>query len=175
MDLRFVLPELHALDDTPAEVCACGMWQDERPLRGLAGLLDWRLAGRVSRLARQSFAVGTMAEVVCIQGRPRLPFEKVLFIGCGPTAGFDDARFREAATVLLRTLEGLKVRRAVVELPGRGRDAIAPERAAEIVLEIARDAEAHDAWWLVEPPEAQAKIASRATEERRRGQKSQRG
>jgi hypothetical protein len=169
MDLRFVPPELHALDDTPAEVVACGMWQDERPMSGLAGLLDWRLAGRVSRLARQSFAVGTRGEVVCLQGRPRLPFEKVLVIGCGERAAFDDARFRELATTLMRALAGLKVRRAVVELPGRGCDAIAPERAAEIVLEISRDAQEHDAWWLVEPPEAQAKIASRATDERRRG------
>ena len=172
MELRFVARELHRLDDTPAEVIACAMWSDERPMRGLAGLLDWRLAGRVSRLAREAFADGSVGEIVCLQGRPRLPYEKVIVVGAGERAKFDEDVFRVAVAALLRTLEGLRVQRAVVELPGRATDQIAPERAAEIVLDAVRDSDAHDAhdaWWLVEPPAAQAKIAARAIEERRRG------
>ncbi len=169
MDLRFIAPDLRALDDTPAEVIACAIWSDERPMRGLAGLLDWRLAGRVSRLARQKFVKGELGEVLCMQGRPRLPFDKVLLLGAGKREAFDAAACRHVTGVLLRTLEGLHVKRAVVELPGRAGDRIAPEIAAEIALESARDSEAHDAWWLVEGPEAQAKIESRAKEERRRG------
>ncbi len=168
MEFRFVARELHRLDDTPAEVIACSMWSDERPMRGLAGLLDWRLAGRVSKLAREQFAKGEVGDVLCMQGRPRLPYEKVIVVGAGAQAAFDEDAFRGAMATLLRTLEGLNVQRAVVELPGRANDRIAPERAAEIVLDAVRDSEAHDAWWLVEGPEAQAKIAARAIEERRR-------
>jgi hypothetical protein len=169
VELRFVAPDLHRLDDTPAEVIACGVWSDERPMRGLAGLLDWRLAGRVSKLLRESFTKGEVGDVLCVQGRPRLPYEKVLFVGVGERASFDEERFRTALARLLGTLSGLHVKRAVVELPGRAGDRIAPERAAELALEAARDSEDHDAWWLVEPPEAQAKIASRTNDERRRG------
>jgi hypothetical protein len=168
MELRFVAPDLRRIDDTPAEVIACAVWSDERPAQGLAGLLDWRLAGRVSRLTRSRFVDGSAGEVLCVQGRPRLPFDKVLVMGLGERAKFDEEAYRAAAAVLLRTLAGLGVRRAVVELPGRGSDAIAPERAAELVLEASKGDVAHDAWWLVEPPEAQAKIASRTEGGRKR-------
>ena len=87
MELRFVPPHLHALDDHPAEVIACAVWSDERPMRGLAGLLDWRLAGRVSRLAKEQFVTGSVGEVLCMQGRPRLPFDKVVVVGAGERAG----------------------------------------------------------------------------------------
>jgi hypothetical protein len=168
MDLRFVAPDLRALDEHPAEVIACCVWSDERPMRGLAGLLDWRLAGRVSRLAKEQFVKGDPGEVVCLQGKPRLPFDKVLLVGAGTRAAFDAEACRQATGALLRALEGLHVKRAVVELPGRSGERIAPELAAEIALDATRDSEAHDAWFLVEGAEAQAKIASRANEERRR-------
>jgi hypothetical protein len=168
VDLRFVAPDLRALDEHPAEVIACCIWSDERPMRGLAGLLDWRLAGRISRLAKERFVKGDAGELLCMQGKPRLPFDKVLLVGAGPRGAFDPAACRRATAALLNALEGLHVKRAVVELPGRSGGRIAPELAAEIALDATRDSEAHDAWFLVEGAEAQAKIVSRANEERRR-------
>src|SRR5262249_732244 len=78
MDVDFVAPDLRRLEAaTQAELVACAIWEDERPMTGLAGLLDWRLAGRLSRLARDGFLAGTLGEVLFVPGRPRLPFEKV--------------------------------------------------------------------------------------------------
>lgn len=168
MDFRFVPPELGKLDDVSAELVACSIWQDERPLTGLAGLLDWRLAGRLSKLARESFLAGQLGEVLFLPGRPRLPFDKVLVLGLGPRASFGDEPFREAVKRLVKTLDGLHVRRAVVELPGRGDDAVTPERAAELVLEQVERLPDHDGWVLVEPAETQKRIAQRAQDERRR-------
>jgi leucyl aminopeptidase len=168
VELRFVANGLRALDDASAEVVACAIWRDERPVRGLAGLLDWRLAGRVSRLLRERFLKGELGEVLCLPGRPRLPFDKVVVVGAGERAAFDDEAFRAATGAILRTLEGLKVERAVVELPGRAGEHVAPERAAELLFESTRDSDAHDTWFLVETAQGQAKIASRASDERRR-------
>lgn len=168
MDFRFVPPDLRKLDDTSAELIACSIWQDERPLGGLAGLLDWRLAGRLSKLARETFLAGALGEVLFLPGRPRLPFDKVLVLGLGPRKSFGDDAFREATLRLISTLEGLHVRRAIVELPGRGEDAVTPERAAELVLEQIGRVPDHDAWVLVEPPETQKRIARHAQDQRRR-------
>jgi hypothetical protein len=168
MDFRFATPGLRGLDETTAELLVCGVWEDQRPMGGLAGLLDWRLAGRLSGLAREGFLRGDLGEVLCIPGRPRLPFDKVLVLGLGTRSGFDEEAFRTALTRLIRSLEGLHVRRAVVELPGRADEAIEPERAAELVLEAVGDSEAHDAWWLVEGPDAQRRISHRSQDERRR-------
>jgi hypothetical protein len=171
MEFRFVPPDLRKLDETSAELIACSMWKDERPMRGLAGLLDWRLAGKISKLARESFIEGDLGEVLFVPGRPRLPFDKIIVLGLGTQSAFGDGPFREAVTRLLRTLEGLHVRRAVVELPGRGAGAIEPERATEIVLECVGDSPDHDAWWLVEEAEAQVRISARAQDERRRARR----
>jgi hypothetical protein len=69
---------------------------------------------------------------------------------------------------MLETLEGLRARTAVVELPGRHRDAIAPDRAADILLEMAGSRPEHDTWTLVEPSDAQRIITQHMIQERRR-------
>src|ERR1700759_2730795 len=99
IELRFVVPDLRRLDEVGSEVVVCGVWRDERPFTGLACLLDWLLAGRLSRLAKQGFLVGEVGEVLVVPARPRLPFDKLLACGRGPRASFGDPTFR---TVLER-------------------------------------------------------------------------
>jgi hypothetical protein len=168
VELHFLAPELRVLDDASAELCVCSIWNDERPIRGLAGLLDWRLGGRLSELLRAGFVSGRRGEALLVPGKPHLPFEKVLVIGLGSRGSFGDEAFREGLLRLARTLTGLRVRRAVVELPGRASESIDPERAITITLECLGDSQDHDAWWLVEAPEAQKRIERRAADERRR-------
>ena len=167
MDLRFVPPDLRRLEAAGAEMIACGIWEDQRPLPGLAGLVDWRLAGRLSRLAREQFLVGSLGEVLFLPGRPRLPFDKVIVLGLGARASFGDAPFKTALEKLLATASGLKVRRVVAELPGRGDDTMTPERAAELVMECMGASPPADAWWLVEAAEAEKRF-TKVTDEQRR-------
>jgi hypothetical protein len=95
-------------------------------------------------------------------------FEKVLLLGLGARTAFGDDTFREVLMRIARALEGLRVRRAVVELPGRSSEAIGPERAITLTLECMGDSPEHDAWWLVESAAAQKRIEQRAADERRR-------
>jgi len=168
MELRFVTPELRRLDDVASEVLACGVFVDERPHRGTAGLVDWRLAGLVSRLMRESFVTGKRGEVVMLPLRPKLPFDKALLFGLGERNAFDDQVFREVTSHMLRAMEGLCARSAVVELPGRHRAAIEAERATDILLELAGGRPEHDLWTLVEPSDDQKRISARMSEQRRR-------
>jgi len=137
-------------------------------MRGAAGLLDWRLAGGMSHLARRGFLAGELGEVLFLPGRPRLCFEKILVLGLGARSGFGEGTFRSVVTHLLGSLVGLRVRRAVVELPGRADGVLEPERACELLLECVGQTEEHDVWWLIEPPEAQRRITERIQDERRR-------
>jgi hypothetical protein len=162
MEVRFLLPRevVHArrLEDASAEVCACAIFADERPVRGFAGLLDWRLGGRLSALLKSGFVRGDRGETLLLQGKPHLAFEKVLVVGLGARSGFGDGAFREAIAHIARALEGMRVRRAVVELPGRGTEAIEPEHAMALALECAGASPEHDAWWLVEDAGAQKRM-----------------
>ena len=83
MDLRFLEPDLRRLDSANVELCACSIWSDERPVRGFAGLLDWRLGGRISALIKSGFLRGHLAEALLVPGKPHVPFEKVLVVGLG--------------------------------------------------------------------------------------------
>jgi len=171
VDLRFVNPDLRSLDAAGTELLACPIFQDQRPMRGVAGLVDWRLAGKLSKLAKRGFLAGELGEVLFVPGRPHTGFEKILVFGLGARSSFGEGAFRGVISHLMRALAGLRVRRAVVELPGRADGILEAERACELVLDCVGDSEAHDAWWLVEPPDAQRRIAERAEGERRRSRK----
>jgi hypothetical protein len=168
VDLRFLPPELRRLDEASVELCACTIWSDERPMRGFADLLDWRLGGRISALLKSDFVRGDLGETLLVPGKPHLPFEKVLVLGLGARGGFGESEFRAAVMRLAQTFEGLRVRRAVLELPGRATDAIDPERAITLTLDCVGASPEHDAWWLVDTPTAQKRIELRAADERRR-------
>jgi len=168
MELRFVTPELRRLDELQSEVLTCGVFLDERPHHGTAGLVDWRLSGLVSRLIRTSFVTGKRGEVVMLPLRPKMPFDKALLFGLGARAEFDDDTFRAVTEHILATMEGLCARSAVVELPGRHRAAIDAERATDILFELAGGRPEHDIWTLIEASEDQKRIAARVSEQRRR-------
>ena len=168
MELRFLAPDIRVLDGATVELCACTVWSDERPVRGLAGLLDWRLGGRGSALLKSGFFRGDMSEALLLPGKPHLPFEKVLLIGMGPRADFGDDGFRQGILRMATALEHLRIRKAVVELPGRASGAIAPEAAITLALDSIGASAHHDTWWLVETPADQKRTEVRAAEERRR-------
>jgi len=168
VELRFTLPTLRKLDLLGTEVVLAPVATDEQPPHGLAGLLDWRLAGRISALIERGFVTGTVGEVVLVPGKPKLPFDKVLLFGVGPRADFSEPVYRLVVEKMLSTLEGLRVRSAVVELPGRHFDGIRPDRAADILLECAGSKMVHDVWTLAETLESQRLVTQHMIQERRR-------
>jgi hypothetical protein len=131
--------------------------------------VDYRLAGRLSRLIRNGFAAGEPGEVLLVPGKPRLPFDKILLFGLGAPERFDEGTFRATVERILSTLEGLRARTALVELPGRHFGGIAPERATELLLESVGGRREHDLWTLVEPAEAQRAISQHLVQRRTHG------
>jgi hypothetical protein len=168
VELRFITPELARLDEIDSEILACSVWSDARPSHGLAGLCDWRLAGRIAELERKSFVTGALGEVVLLPGKPRLSFDKLLLFGAGARDGFDEDSFRQVVLQMLETMEGLSARASVVELPGRHEGLIAAERAADILLDCAGRKPEHDVWTLVEDADGKQRIIQHMIEERRR-------
>ena len=162
MTFRFVEPDLRRLDEVSADLVVCTFFEDERPMRGLAALLDWRLAGEVSARLREQFATGTSGDALLMPCRPRLPFDKLVALGLGARAAFDDEAFRNALAQVVRMTTGLASRRSVVELPGRGSGAIDAPRAAELTLEAARTTPLIESFWLVEPEAARTPFTATA-------------
>jgi hypothetical protein len=167
-ELKFIGPDLRDIDGASAEVIACTIWEDQWPMLGLAGLLDWRLAGRLSALAKSGFLCGTRDELLMVPGRPRLSYEKILLFGLGPHATFDDDVARGVLGHLITALDGLRVKRAVIELPGRNDGTLPAERAAELLMECAADPLDREEWTFVEAEEAERPMRMRVQQERHR-------
>jgi Cytosol aminopeptidase family, N-terminal domain len=99
-------------------------FEDERPLQGLAGLVDWRTGGSLSALLRTGFCTGAAGEAVLLPGRRTLPMERLVLLGLGPARAFDRAAAEATGERLVALVEGLAPRDVLVAMPGR-----APERA----------------------------------------------
>jgi hypothetical protein len=168
MELRFVSPELVELDRVGMEVLVGAVFSDERPPRGLAGLIDWRCAGRLSRLMLDGYLTGELGEVLMTPVKPGLAFDKVILFGAGAITEFDDGIFAGLIARILTTMAGLRTRTVVAQLPGRHLNVIGPERAADILLEGAADKPEHDVWTLVETSDAQKAITEHLIKKRRR-------
>lgn len=98
--------------------------EDERPLQGLAGLVDWRLAGGLSRLILAGGFVGRERErtLASPDGRTR-----VLVFGLGPSASITRDSLDMAASAAAEALARARLSRVAVgvpESPAQARDVL---------------------------------------------------
>lgn len=67
----------------PAETAMVLVPRDERPLRGDAGRIDWRLCGRISELMLSGFTHGEFGEATLMTVGRVLPAERLVLFGVG--------------------------------------------------------------------------------------------
>ena len=94
------------------ETLVLPFFADERPLRGAAGLCDWRLCGRLSRLLQSSRVAGKWGEVTLYPPGKRLPFARLLLVGLGAAERFDEKAAHEASRVIAEKMTQAGVARA---------------------------------------------------------------
>jgi hypothetical protein len=116
MEIRFVPLDLQRIDGLRFEAAALPLFEDERPLRGAAGLCDWRLCGRVSRVLQTGRVTGARGEVTLLPARPRLPFDKLVLFGLGPRAAFTTETYDQIVGNMLTALQKLRLRTFVLAL-----------------------------------------------------------
>ncbi len=166
MSLAFLAPELGKWDmldgATVPEALVLPFFADERPLRGAAGLCDWRLCGRLSRLLQGGRLDGKFAEATLYPPGRRLPFSRLVLFGLGPGDGFDEKRAREAARKILDVVARLNVKRYAVAPPGRSTGRLSARRAIELYLDEAHAAARTEEVVVVESVAGQKEAADLA-------------
>ncbi|MGB8330532.1 MAG: M17 family peptidase N-terminal domain-containing protein [Polyangiales bacterium] len=115
----FVAATLHSLDELEAEVIVLPFFSDERPLRGAAGLIDWRLCGALSRKLMAGYLHGTFGEKALLTTPAKLKSDKLLLIGLGASSGFDTGVAQRACGLIAEALIQANVSNAALVLPGR--------------------------------------------------------
>lgn len=115
--------------DAPVETLAVPIPEDERPLRGNAGFVDWRLGGELSRQLQSGFASGATGEALLLPAQRPFAAARILLFGLGPaesTGRVLQRAFAVGATKLL----GLRTPLALLALPA----AVDVELDGEFVL-----------------------------------------
>ncbi len=102
--------------DAPALVL--GVFVDERPPRGAAGLVDWRMNGYLSRLllARRLSGEANESTLVATQGRLRA--DAVILVGLGARSLYGFDRIADVTSAVTRMLQKLRVDEFALEVPG---------------------------------------------------------
>jgi Cytosol aminopeptidase family, N-terminal domain len=129
------------------------VFSDERPLLGLAGLIDWRGSGCLSKLVRSGFCSlgyggqggqGEQGEQVLLPCDRRLPVDRLVLVGLGPREHYDEARARALAEQSVRVALGLQSSTVLIALPSHGKDRTLTEVAFQSLISTIHDRERAD-------------------------------
>lgn len=91
--------------------------EDELPLRGLAGLVDWRLCGGLTRQVRAGILSGAAGEVLLTVSGGRLPVQRIFLFGVGRVASLERSRPGAWLPEALAAVARAGGRRVATELP----------------------------------------------------------
>jgi hypothetical protein len=131
-----VLPlDLARWDEAKRDCLVLAVFKDDRPLRGAAGLADWRLCGRLSRLVKANKASADSGETLMLPPGRRLPFARILWFGLGDAKGYSDERFRKDFAWIVGVVTKAGIKDWAFQAPGRASGLIGARRAIEIMLD----------------------------------------
>jgi leucyl aminopeptidase len=95
--------------------------EDDRPLSGTAGYVDWRLCGALSRVLLQGFFQGEKEDWLLLPSDGRLPFPRIFAVGLGRRRTLDADSLSDALADAAKVLSKAKVDSVALEIPGGSR------------------------------------------------------
>jgi hypothetical protein len=112
LDVKVILQDIKKLE---TDALIVGFYQDVRPLKGLAGELDWLLCGSLSDLILNNKLSGSLGEVALLSSRGKVPATKIFMVGLGTKRGSSSSSLRNAARIAASSAVGVGVTNAAVE------------------------------------------------------------
>src|SRR5579862_6924756 len=109
-------PEELLLDRTDPVLLVCSIHEDQRPLKGVAGSLDWRLKGFLSRFVINGRITGTRNEFVYVPITRHGQVRHLMLVGLGPKSqdGGSAAGGSAILKELARRVSDLKFKKVAV-------------------------------------------------------------
>ena len=108
-------------DNLKREGLALGLFKDDRPPKGVCGLVDWRLNGLISREIVRGHISGRFTEKILIAAPLRISVSKMLLFGLGTLSDVTYDRIYQAGYQLAEAMDGLLCKDFAFNLPAAGR------------------------------------------------------
>ena len=112
MGVKVILQDIKKLETGALIV---GFFEDVRPLKGLAGELDWLLCGSLSSLIIKNKLRGALGELALLTSRGKVPAPKIFMLGLGPRGSVSPEALQEAARSAAAAVSGAGVSAAALE------------------------------------------------------------
>jgi hypothetical protein len=126
--------ETAPLERAPADVAVVPLFAGERPLRGAASRVDWRLCGKLSSLVACGRLRGDPGEATLVATFGGMRVRLLLVLGVGERAGFDARRYELLAGDAVRRGLALRAGSLAFPFPDDPGGAVALERRAVALL-----------------------------------------
>lgn len=121
--------------DLPEHEClALGIFSDEKPPRGICGLIDWRLNGFISREIKQGRISGEFLEKIVIPFPERIGAAMLFLCGLGPLADFNYERVYQSAYQIVGAVDGMLLNNFAFDLCGANRTGLATAGIVETMI-----------------------------------------
>ncbi len=112
MGVKVVLQDIKKIETGALIV---GFYEDVRPLKGLAGELDWLFCGALSSLIIKNKLSGALGELALLTSRSKVPASKIFMLGLGPRGSVSSETLRKAAQSAAAAALSAGVTSAVLE------------------------------------------------------------
>ena len=112
MGVKVILQDIKKLETGALIV---GFFEDVRPLKGLAGELDWLLCGALSSLIIKHKLSGALGELALLTSQGKVPASKIFMLGLGPRRGISLETLRNAACSAAAAVAGVGAASAALE------------------------------------------------------------
>ncbi len=99
------------------EAVCCFITEDERPLTGATGFLDWRLCGGLSKLLVSGFFSGAPGDRLLMPTDHRVPAQKLFAVGLGRSAAITALGLEHALTQTAAMLTKAQVESVALAFP----------------------------------------------------------
>ena len=121
--------------DLPKHKClALGIFADEKPPRGICGLIDWRLNGMISSEIKQGRIRGEFKEKIVIPFPQRIGAEMLLLCGLGNSHDIIYDKIYNAAYLIAESVDGMSLHSFAFEICGEDRSSLVTSNIAEAMV-----------------------------------------
>lgn len=115
------------------KVIVAGFFSDVRPLKGLAGEIDWLFNGEISKLILDGKLTGQLGDSLLLYSS-RLKTRNVLLLGMGKRENFDSTAVKNITKLLAQKLSGINIKSFTTEILGAGCSSLEVSAVLKLML-----------------------------------------
>lgn len=130
MKTKILSERLTKIED---KIIVAGFFSDVRPLKGLAGEIDWLFNGQISKLILDGKLTGQTDDSLLLYSN-RLRTRNILLLGMGRREKFDSSAVKNTAKLLVNKLSAMNIKNFTTEIFGSGYSSLEGSNVFKLML-----------------------------------------